>query len=167
MEPLLVEAFRYNKWANLTLLEVCEGLSSKQLELTSPGTYGTISATLLHLVGAERRYLWRLRGQVGRFSQIRRFPGVARLKTQAALSGDGLIAVAPLIKASDTIEGKGRSGRFTVRKSVVLIQALHHGNDHRTHICTILGANGIPYRDMDVWSYGEAIGKLVELSPKA
>jgi hypothetical protein len=46
---------------------------------------------------------------------------------------------------------------------VVVIQALHHGNDHRTHICTILGHNGVEYGDMDVWAYGEATGALVQL----
>src|SRR5260370_6987888 len=59
MEPLLVEAFRYNKWANLHLIEVCEGFSEEQLQMTSPGTYGTLAATFLHLLAAEQRYLRR------------------------------------------------------------------------------------------------------------
>ena len=41
---------------------------------------------------------------------------------------------------------------------------MHHGNDHRTHICTIFGAHGIDYGDMDVWAYGEATGAMVPLS---
>ena len=60
MGPLLIEAFRYNKWANLHLLDVCSGLSDEQLQLTVPGTYGTIAATLMHLLAAEQRYLRRL-----------------------------------------------------------------------------------------------------------
>jgi hypothetical protein len=47
---------------------------------------------------------------------------------------------------------------------VVIIQALHHGNDHRTHICTILGAGDITYGDMDVWAYGDATGAMVPIS---
>ena len=62
MDQLLIEAFRYNKWANLHLLDVCAKLSDDQLQLTAPGTYGTISSTLLHLVAAEQRYLRRLAG---------------------------------------------------------------------------------------------------------
>jgi hypothetical protein len=44
---------------------------------------------------------------------------------------------------------------------IVIIQALHHGNDHRTHICTILGHHGIEYGEMDVWAYGDATGLIV------
>ena len=57
MDELLIEAFRYNRWANLHLLDVCAKLSEEQLQLTAPGTYGTIAATLLHLFAAEQRYL--------------------------------------------------------------------------------------------------------------
>ena len=34
-------------------------------------------------------------------------------------------------------------------------QAMHHGNDHRTHICTILGQNDIAYGELDVWAFGD------------
>jgi hypothetical protein len=40
---------------------------------------------------------------------------------------------------------------------------MHHGNDHRTHVCTILGAHDISYGDMDVWAYGEATGALLPI----
>jgi uncharacterized damage-inducible protein DinB len=53
MGPVLVEAFRYNKWANLHLLDACANLSDAQLELSSPGTMGAIAATLTHLLAAE------------------------------------------------------------------------------------------------------------------
>jgi uncharacterized damage-inducible protein DinB len=163
-----LEALRYNKWANLRLLGVCGQLKKSQLELTAPGTYGTIAATWLHLVGAERRYLWRLGGNIGRFSQHRKFPGIATLKKQAEQSGDALIDIAKRTRAGEAVEGKDHSGfRFKVDKAILLVQAIHHGNDHRTHICTVLGHHGIPYADMDVWTYGEATGKFVEISPKA
>jgi hypothetical protein len=56
---------------------------------------------------------------------------------------------------------------MTIHVGVLLIQALHHGNDHRTHVCTILGHHGIPYGDMDVWAYGEAIGALIPIPANA
>ena len=94
MGPVLVEAFRYNKWANLHLLDVCAKLSDEQLELTSPGTYGTIAATWQHLVNSERRYLWRLGRDQGRFSVRHTFPGMAALRELAVATGDQLIAMA-------------------------------------------------------------------------
>lgn len=77
-----------------------------------------------------------------------------------------MIDVARRTRAGDEVEGKDRSGRFKVHKAVLLVQAIHHGNDHSTHICTVLGHHGIPYLGMNVWTYAEATGKFAAL-PKA
>ena len=162
MEPLLVEAFRYNKWANLHLLDVCARLTDEQLQLTAPGTYGTIAATFLHLLAAEQRYLRRLgAGEPQINERDDPFPGIAALREHATRSGDKLIEIAPNVSPDEAHESKtGREGPIMLHSGVVVIQALHHGNDHRTHICTILGHHGIEYGDMDVWAYGEATGAL-------
>ena len=132
MEPVLIEAFRYNSWANLHLLDVCGNFSDGQLQLTSPGTYGTIAATFQHLVGAERRYLWRLSGGVGRFMVRHKFPGIAVLRKEAAISGDHLIELARRSNGEASVISKWKEGAKRVNVGVLLIQALHHGNDHRT-----------------------------------
>jgi uncharacterized damage-inducible protein DinB len=169
LEPLLIEAFRYNKWANLHLLDVCATLSGEQLELTAPGTYGTIAATFLHLFAAEQRYLRRL--APGTKPDINEHdptaPSLAKLREDAVRSGDQLIEAAGRITPHDTIDEE-RDGRLArLHLWVVLVQAMHHGNDHRTHICTILGAHDIPYGDVDVWAYGEATGGIVPIETKA
>ena len=164
MGPILVEAFRYNRWANLHLLDVCAGLSDDQLQLTAPGTYGTIAATLMHLISAEQRYLRRFGRGEPRINERDDFRGVAGLREHAAWSGDQLIEVATGIKPDGVIEEKRDGGLFRLELGVVLLQAMHHGNDHRTHICTILGAHGIEYGDMDVWAYGQATGTLAPVT---
>jgi uncharacterized damage-inducible protein DinB len=166
VDDLWLEAFRYNRWANLHLLEVCERLNDDQLQLTSPGTYGTVATTLQHLLSAEQRYLRRLSGVEPRLNERDPFPGMAAFKDHAAHSGDQLIEAATRIKPDDTIDTKVDDGSFRLHLGVVIIQALHHGNDHRTHVCTILGHHGIAYGDMDVWAYGEAIGALVPIPSK-
>jgi uncharacterized damage-inducible protein DinB len=165
MEPLLLEAFRYNKWANLHLLDVCARLTGEQLQMTAPGTYGTIAATWLHLLAAEQRYLKRLGGGEPKFNERdEAFPGVAVLREHAVRSGDKLIEIAPHVSPDEAHESKtAREGAVLLHSGVVVLQALHHGNDHRTHICTILGHHGIDYGDMDVWAYGEATGALIRL----
>ena len=163
MGPLLIEAFRYHRWANLHLLDVCGGLPEEKLQLSAPGTYGTIAATLLHLLGAEQRYLRRLIGGEPEISEHDEFPGVPALRLMAERSGDQLIDVAGRITGEDVTDTQRRDERVRLHLGVVLLQAMHHGNDHRTHICTILGQNGIEYGDMDVWAYGEATGAIVPL----
>ena len=45
-------------------------------------------------------------------------------------------------------------------------QFAHHGSDHRAHVGTILGANGLEAPDLDVWAYGREIGAVRAL-PRA
>jgi uncharacterized damage-inducible protein DinB len=157
-----IEAFRYHRWANLHLLDVCDKLSDEQLQLTSSGTYGTIAATLHHLVAAEQRYAVRFTGDTPATNEEDEFPGIARLRQLANESADQLIEAAGKGKPK-VVEVDWPEGKFKLDLGVVIVQALHHGNDHRTHICTILGQHDIPYGDMDVWAYGHATGGIVPI----
>src|SRR5258708_39856056 len=95
MELLLVEAFRYNKWANMHLLDVCGGFSDEQLQMTSPGTYGTLAATFVHLLASEQRYIKRLGGGEPQINERDdKFPGIAALREHAVWSGYVLIGYA-------------------------------------------------------------------------
>lgn len=148
---VLLQAVRYNRWANLHLLEVCGSLSDRQLQLTSAGTYGSIQATWLHLLAAEQRYLRRLVGFQPQLSEEDDFPGIPALMEHARRSGDALLGAVGQVDPDGT--STARDG-MAPRHWLVMTQALHHGNDHRTHICTILGQNDIAYGDMDVWTFG-------------
>lgn len=168
MESLGIEAFRYNLWANLLVLDACGALSVEHLELTAPGTYGTIARTLMHLLGAEQRYVQRLGGSEPRIRDLSEpFPGVEPLRIHAETSGGDLIELAGRLRAEETVEATWPDGTFTVAAGVILIQALHHGNDHRTHICTILGGNDLTVPATDVWAYGDATGGIVPLEPSS
>jgi len=164
--PILVEAFRYNRWANLLLVDVCAALSDDKLQLTAPGTYGTIAATLMHLFSAEQRYLRRFGEGEPRINERNDFPGVAILREHAERSGDQLIEVAGRLNPEEAIEENRDGGAYRLESGVVLLQAMHHGNDHRTHICTILGHHGIEYGQMDVWGYGQATGALAPVATR-
>ena len=51
----------YDNWATERLAQFCEALSPDQRALTTPGTMGTVEATVIHLVGAKERYAAALR----------------------------------------------------------------------------------------------------------
>ena len=38
-------------------------------------------------------------------------------------------------------------------------QAIHHANEHRAHVCTILGALGHEPPDVSAWGYADATGR--------
>jgi uncharacterized damage-inducible protein DinB len=155
MDDIWRDALLFHKWANQKVLDACANLSGEQLRLTAPGTYGTIADTLQHLLSAERGYVRRLTNAERIRSQAGPFPGVEALKGEFAKSDDALMEAAAALKPEDTTVAEYDDGDMvTLRQSLVVVQAIHHGNDHRTHIYTILGSHGIPFEEIDVWGYG-------------
>jgi hypothetical protein len=62
-------------------------------------------------------------------------------------------------------EGRGDSGDvFAIRGGIFITQALHHANEHRAHICTILGAHGYEAPDVSAWGYALASGRSTLVS---
>src|SRR5260370_4438628 len=57
------DVVQHNSWATARLIEHIRSLPPASLDLSAPGTFGTIGATLAHIVGAERAYLARLKGE--------------------------------------------------------------------------------------------------------
>ena len=137
----------------------CSSLTPKQLAFSSGGTFGSIAQTLTHLVSSEGWYLWLAHDRPGPFRGVRKFPGVTALRERAATTGDGLITAASHVRDRDILVVKDRGWIERIHKSIILTQALHHGNDHRTHVCTILGDHRLSVPDMDVWAYGRSSGR--------
>jgi uncharacterized damage-inducible protein DinB len=46
-----------------------------------------------------------------------------------------------------------------------LAQALHHGTDHRSQICTALTTLGVEPPEIDVWDFGWQAERVVEVPP--
>jgi uncharacterized damage-inducible protein DinB len=165
VESPWIEAFKYHQWANAHLVERCSRLSEEQLQLTAPGTYGTIAATWMHLVGAEQRYIMRLGGSQPTFKESDGFPGLAALAEMLRRSDEELIELAKKSDGNRMIEVHWEEGPARLPATIILVQSLHHGNDHRTHICSVLGHHGIDYGEMDVWAFADATG-VVEFAGK-
>jgi uncharacterized damage-inducible protein DinB len=153
MDEITLDALRYHRWANLQLLDACGKLTREQLELTAPGTYGTIAATFTHMLSAEQRYVARLKGQP-RPDHHDELPGIEALQERFRRSADELIAAVEDLKAGATTEVDFDGQKVQLRQSTIVVQALHHGNDHRTHIGTILGFHKLTGPDIDGWMYG-------------
>lgn len=146
--------FSHNRWANLRLIDVCAGLADEQLDSTAIGTYGTIRATLEHIVSAERSYLARLTG-----GQPQRRPAdappltLAEMRAWAETSGAGLIDCAPTIGAGETFQVSWDDEPHIIPKTILLTQAINHATEHRSQIMAILTGLGIQPPDLDGWTY--------------
>jgi uncharacterized damage-inducible protein DinB len=164
--PLLADAFEHHMWATLVVIDVCAALSPEQLDTNAPGTYGPILDTLRHLVGADRSYL------------IALTDGATEPVEEDTLDLAALRAVmeadAPIW--ATVISGDPDPERVVVRHrddgsdsfaplGVRIAQALHHGTDHRSQICTALTSLGIEPPAIDVWDYAAEQGRLSETEP--
>lgn len=154
MNESVLHSVRHEVWADLELLRFCARLSPEQLAWTAPGTYGTIHDTLQHIVRAQMGYLSRLTGAGGPPGlphDTERLVPISELADAERGAGERIEAL--LSQPFDprrvvpTSDGTATAG-------VVLAQFIHHGSDHRAHVGTVLGANGVQPPNLDVWSYG-------------
>jgi uncharacterized damage-inducible protein DinB len=157
MDPLS-EAFQHHLWATETLIKHLRSLPAEALEAEAPGVYGGTLATLSHLLDADSRYLAYLEGNP---PPPKTGPDPTRNLDQLA---DALRDQAPrwrivLARAAEldvTLPARGERPEMPHAANLLFAQALHHGTDHRSQICTVLTANDFEAPDIDVWSYWRA-----------
>jgi uncharacterized damage-inducible protein DinB len=160
--------YEHNLWTNQLMLEACSKLTDEQLDATTIGTYGSIRDTLVHLVGAEERYVTMLTGQppIPVLREHEPFPGFEELIKASKASGQSLIDIANSAVAGDMLRGKRRNGEsYEIVNTVVLTQAINHATEHRVHINSVLTHLGLEPLDLDGWAYGDAHGQISQGEP--
>lgn len=152
----MLRQMRHDVWATEKLLERCRSLTREQLQLTAPGTYGSIQKTFAHIVRANEGYL----NTYGLIPQpfIELTAPLDEIASRLARVHD---AVEQLFKSKEydfdqRIHDERRKADLDLW--VPLTQFSHHGSDHRSQICTILTLNGLEVPDLDVWAYAIAEG---------
>src|SRR5437867_3974708 len=162
------DAFAHNSWATLRVIDTCLSLSPEQLETSVPGTYGSILDTMRHLVAADSSYLYVCSGEG---SPIDDEDSMDLRQLRSAIESfdplwSKLLASDPdpdRVIVRHRPDGSETSAPLSIR----LAQALHHGTDHRSQICTALTSLGIEPPFIDVWAFGEVDGRVVETPPTA
>lgn len=150
----LGEIIRHHLWATDRLIAFVRTLPAQMLHLTAPGTFGRLGITLVHVVKADEHYLALMTGE-------RRSPPLPPLSEirdvdLADLAGR---AVSSARHFSDVLEAlPDPSARPADAEGLttaeLVVQAVHHANEHRAQIGTILGANGIVAPDVSGWAFG-------------
>ena len=153
---------RHNAWATAQLLEFCRGLDEPTSNATVPGTYGTIIETLRHTIDSEMSYLFRLIGAESAYPwQRNEAVGVDVLTERAALLADTWEQfLAGEVDSERPMQARGSDPEvYTVPAGIFIAQALHHANEHRAQVCTILGSLGHEPPDVSAWGYSFASGR--------
>jgi uncharacterized damage-inducible protein DinB len=161
---LLEDAFAHHIWATLRIIDACLELSPEQLDSTVPGTYGSILDTVRHLVGGDAGYLFVLTD--GRRAEITE-DEEARLDLRQSRDvivenerlWSELLATHPDPDA-DIVRHRDDGTDSHAPMGIRLAQAIHHGTDHRSQICTALTSLGIEPPGIDVWNFADQDGRL-------
>jgi uncharacterized damage-inducible protein DinB len=150
----LRRSLAYHGWATARLIDFCRALDPDKLKLSAPGTLGTIERTLSHLVSSEQFYLRDLTGEdppTWIENLIEPIDELAARAAENAARWINYIDAGRDPNETFTTSWRGKS-KHVVRWGTVT-QAIIHGAEHRTHVCTVLGANGIEPPDVSVGAY--------------
>ena len=151
-------------WATLQLIDACLPLSPEQLETAVPGTYGSILETMRHLVGADSSYLFVTTGGRAPLIDEDRM-GLPELRAEMESHGAAWSRLLGEEPDPDTVLTRHRDDGSETHApiGIRLAQAVHHGTDHRSQICTALTTLGVEPPLIDVWDYGAQAGRVVEV----
>ena len=166
MKTMLDDAFAHHVWATMRLIDACLELPAEQLTTSAPGTYGSILDTMRHTVGSDSFYLGVLTG--GHTPEIDEdIMDLVELRT--AIERDGELWSELLAERTDPDEVVVRilddGSTYGTPVSVRLAQAIHHGTDHRSQVCTAVSELGVTPPEIDLWAWGEETGRVIETPP--
>ena len=148
------EQFQYHTWATLRLIDHCLGLAPEALDYTLAGTYGSVHDTIAHLVGADSWYLSLMTGDESLGIREVKSLSLPELRARFVERSEAWKGVLARLDDYDpTLPADDESPEVPHARNLLLAQALHHGDDHRTHVWSILGAKGLELPEADVWMY--------------
>jgi uncharacterized damage-inducible protein DinB len=158
--PILADAFAHHVWASIRVLDACATLDDEQRATTVPGTYGTILATLRHLVDGDVFYLNVLNGgEPEPFDKDASDIPALRLVMEAHNSAWQKLIARDLESATVVVEYEDSGYETHAPLGIRLAQALYHGIDHRSQVCTALTSIGIEPPGIEVWDYAHLDGR--------
>lgn len=152
---MLRTMFDHHLWATGALIDHLEALPSERLDEAVPGTYGSMIATLTHLIDADNRYLLRIHDPNPPRHDREPVPlGTLREElTEHGRRWDEVLGRLELGELRASIRNHADYPDTDDAEGLLLLQAIHHGNDHRTQICSTLGALGEEVPDLDGWNF--------------
>ena len=161
MSKALADSLRYNRWANLGLIDACRGLRDEQLDARATSSSRSVRELLQHIVGSELTFVLRTKGRQheGESRHIEAtWPGLEVLREAAASTGTELIAIAENLDENAVVALPYQGKTYEYPKSFFLLHATEHGVEHRTEIKVTLALLGIETPDLDGWFYAPAAG---------
>ena len=160
MASILVKLFEHSRWANLSLVDACATLTDAHLDASVHGrkhewhdrlhpdhvmdaSVGSIRTTLMHIAGAEQRYVMRLSGRRPTYGERDGWPGAGRLRQALDESGRALIALVDRPHPDEMLAGEFQGRSYELAIHILYLVAINHADEHRSQIVTSLTQQGI------------------------
>lgn len=164
-KSLLDDAFAHHLWAALRLIDACLALTPRQLDSVVPATDRSILATLRHVIENESFEQLVASGERGSFTRTHQLQ-LPELRTAMEDIGAGWLRFLSedldpdaVLREVDPDDGYQKYAPLGIR----LAQVLHHGNDHRSQICSAITLLGVKSPALDAFSFGLEDGRVVEV----
>ena len=151
---------RYNAWQNAAVIEAAETLDAAEREADRGAFFGSIRATLSHLLWAD--WIW-----MSRFAGWEKLPGGiaesasyetdwSRLRAARAEADEGILAWADGLGdgalAGDLTWWSGAAGREVSRpRALCVLHMFNHQTHHRGQVHAMLTAAGARPGDTDLF----------------
>lgn len=151
---------RYNRWQNENLYGAAERLDDAERKRDRGAFFGSVHATLNHLLWADRMWLSRLAGTpkpeggIGQSTSL--FDDWSELKRERAGLDDWMVEWADQLEPA-WLEGElawysGAAGRdVTLPKADVLMHVFNHQTHHRGQVHCLLTRAGVRPGDTDLF----------------
>jgi uncharacterized damage-inducible protein DinB len=147
---------RYNAWANRRLYDACAQLSATDYKAARPSFFGSIHATLNHILVADRIWVARFEN---RSSDLKRLDEIlyddfAALR-QAREAEDarilGLVGALDDDKLAETLRYRNMAGEAQERPLVwTLAHFFNHQTHHRGQVHGLLSGTAVPPPSLDL-----------------
>jgi uncharacterized damage-inducible protein DinB len=158
--PLLADAFGHHVWATIRVLDACAVLDEAKLATAVPGTYGSIIDTLRHLVDGDVFYLDVLTGSAEPFDkEASDIPTLRALMEAHDPTWQRLVA-GDLDPTTVVVEYEESGYETHAPLGIRLAQALYHGTDHRSQVCTALTTLGVEPPAIEPWDFARRDGRM-------
>jgi uncharacterized damage-inducible protein DinB len=153
----LVQLFEYNQWANARVLDVAEPLSPTQLMRPQGHSWGSVHATLVHMMAAEWIWMRRLRGHSpGALLDPATFPNVPAIRARwNAIAAETLAFLRvqtpqTLLQVVDYANTSGRP--FSLAAWKIQVHVANHATHHRGELAAMYALMEVPHPE-EYWYY--------------
>lgn len=147
--------YRHHRWSNQVLIDFRSSRPADHLELTVPGTYGNSIDTIRHPISSDADYVRIIPDtpEVPQCTEEGPFGGWDELRHVAETADTALVAYVEGLTADMFFIDVDDGEEFTLSRSMLLAQIIHHATEHRSQIRTTLSTHGIEPPEVSVWAW--------------